>query len=78
MTDGIAKLGVELDAALADSNWELAQATLTKMWLASQIEFARRIEPSLKELTYLKTPVETEDGEYLLLFIHTKGKKIQL
>jgi hypothetical protein len=72
------ELGRKLDEALEACNWELAQMLLTQMWLATSISFTQRIDPSLKELTYLKTPIETDDGEYLLLLIHTKGKKLRL
>jgi hypothetical protein len=78
MIDQMDELGKQLDHALANKYWMLASQILTKMWLASQMAMTQITEPTLKELTYLKTPVETDDGEYLLLFIHTKGKKIQL
>jgi len=72
------EIGQKLDAALEAGNWELAQNLLTQMWLATSIALTQRINPELKELNYLKTPIETDDGEYLLLLIHTKGKKLRL
>lgn len=68
----------QLDQALADKNFQLATMLLNKMWLTAQIEMTSLTSPDLKELTFLKTPVDTGTGKYLLLFIHVDGQKIQL
>lgn len=74
----IADLDQQLGEALKNKNFELATTILNKIWLYTQIQMTQITSPELKELTMIKTPVDTGDGKYLLLFIHVDGKKIQL
>lgn len=72
------ELSAKLDEALAAKDLDKAEAALNAMWLSVQVHLAQRKSPQLKELTYLKTPVTTPTGKYLLMFVHVDGQKIQL
>lgn len=72
------ELGIDLDRAVNEKDFQTVSQILTKMWLTAQIHLTKVISPDLKELNYIKTPVETGDGKYLLMFVHVDGNKIQL
>jgi hypothetical protein len=67
-----------LDRALNNRHFQTALSELLNQWLqASCIYTAATTD--LKELTYLKTKIVTEEGgEYFMSFMHVDGPKIKL
>ena len=68
----------QLDAAIEDNDIQKISSILTKMWLITQIVFTQITSPELKELNFLKTPIDIGKGKYLLSFMHVDGEKIKL
>jgi hypothetical protein len=78
MQEQIEKMALRLNTALNEKDIPLVSSILTQMWLMYQIYFTQITAPELKELTYLKTPIDIGNGKYLLTFMHVDGEKIQL
>jgi len=78
MTEKIESMFLRLDTALKEKDIPLVSTLLTQLWLTSQIYFTQFTAPELKELTYIKTPIDIGNGKYLLTFMHVDGEKIQL
>lgn len=67
-----------LDKAMESKDLEQAAIAALRLWLHLAIVNARQSDPTLEELTYLKTAVEAGDSTYLVTFMHVKGDKINL
>lgn len=68
----------ELQKAINEKDWLKAGQVVDKDYLEMKIQLARLTDPELKELTFLKTAIDTGDGVYLLQLVHVNGKKIKL
>jgi hypothetical protein len=68
----------DFDECIARGDWNRASLLMNKLWVDTQIFLSQRMNPNLKEINYLKTPLDIGDGKYLLCLIHVDGKKIQL
>ncbi len=73
--DGLEQM---LQDALGVKDYNKASMILNQLWITAQISLTQKTSPELKELNFIKAPVHTDDGTYLLLLIHVDGKKIQL
>lgn len=72
------RMNEDLEATLQAGDFSAASGILTQMWLMAQISFAKALDPNLKELTYIKTPIEIDNGKYLLVLMHVDGEKFKL
>jgi len=72
------KLNDDLDKAIKDNDFQKVSNVLTQMWLITQFNLVRTLNPELKEFTFMKTPIEVNNGKYLLMLIHVDGEKIKL
>jgi hypothetical protein len=68
----------DFDTAMLNGDYAKAQQMMNKLWLDSMIFMTTKTNPELKELSYINVTVDTGDGTYVLAFMHTGGKKLQL
>ncbi len=67
-----------LETALANKDWNKVSQMLFQLVMDVSITQVKAEQPELKELTYVKVPIYTEKGSYLLTIMHFDGEKIQL
>jgi hypothetical protein len=72
------QMSEDFDECMRTGNYAKAQNMMNKLWLDSMIFITAKTKPDLKELSYINVTVDTGDGTYVLAFMHTGGKKLQL
>lgn len=68
----------DLDAALKAKDWDrVLNHTLQLLMDVTMVQLKHE-KPELKELTYIKAPIYTDKGVYLLTIMHVDGEKLQI
>lgn len=68
-----------IDKLIEEKKWDEISELVNYEYVTNQIHLVQQMQPELKELTFLKTTLETENGGiYLISFLHVSGPKIKL
>jgi len=72
-------LDQQLAIAIATGNYKAISDLVNTEWLRFQLTLAKLTNPEMKELTYIKFPIEMDNGStYLMTLMHVTGEKIKL
>jgi hypothetical protein len=68
-----------LKEAVATGDHKAVSDLVNSEWLRFQITLAKLTNPEMETLTYIKFPIELDNGgTYLMTLMHVKGPKIGL